>query len=70
MAKSLNRAAAGHADPTLVNLASQEYFGAVDRKALKLPVVTCHFKEAAQDGSTRMIALYAKRARGAREAAG
>ena len=64
VAKALRTAARGQADPTLVNLASQEYFGAVDRKALRLPVVTCHFKEAAKDGATRMIALYAKRARG------
>ena len=60
----LNRAAKGHADPTLVNLASQEYFGAVDRPELKGPLVACHFREQAHDGTTRMIALYAKRARG------
>jgi cytoplasmic iron level regulating protein YaaA (DUF328/UPF0246 family) len=41
ISKTLNAAAEGHADPTLVNLASQEYFGAVDAKALKLPTVTC-----------------------------
>ena len=64
LTRALNKAGGEHDDPTLVNLASQEYFGAVDRKALKLPLVTCHFKEAAEDGSTRMIALYAKRARG------
>ena len=62
--KALNRDAKAHADPTLVNLASQEYFAAVDRKALKSPVVDCLFKQAAPDGSLRMIALYAKRARG------
>jgi uncharacterized protein len=62
--RALDREARAHADPTLVNLASQEYFGAVDRAALKAPVVTCHFKEQAEDGSTRMIALFAKRARG------
>ena len=62
--RALNTQARGHADPTVVNLASLEYFGVVDRKALKAPVVTCHFKEAAEDGTTRMIAIYAKRARG------
>ncbi|MCK5910157.1 MAG: YaaA family protein, partial [Caulobacter sp.] len=30
ISKTLNQAAEVHADPTLVNLASQEYFGAVD----------------------------------------
>ena len=63
--KALNTAGRSHTDPTLVNLASQEYFSAVDRKALKLPLVTCHFKEQAEDGGVRMIALFAKRARGA-----
>ena len=61
---ALNRAGRGHADPTLVNLASQEYFGAVDRSQLKGPLVACHFKEQSEDGATRMVALYAKRARG------
>ncbi len=62
--KALAKELKAQADPTLVNLASVEYFGAVDREALKLPVVTCSFKEAAEDGKTRMVALYAKRARG------
>jgi uncharacterized protein len=63
--RALAKALRGQDDPTLVNLASQEYFGAVDRAALKRPVVTCYFKEEAEDGATRMIALFAKRARGA-----
>ena len=62
--RALAKALKGQADPTLVNLASQEYFGAVDRKALKRPVVTCSFREATPGGETRMIALFAKRARG------
>jgi cytoplasmic iron level regulating protein YaaA (DUF328/UPF0246 family) len=36
LSKALRKAASDHADPTLVNLASQEYFGAVDARALKL----------------------------------
>ncbi|MBA4804029.1 MAG: peroxide stress protein YaaA [Brevundimonas sp.] len=63
ISKQLNADAEGHADPTLVNLASQEYFGAVDARALKLPVVTCHFREA-RDGSSRIVSFFAKRARG------
>lgn len=63
IAKTLNAAAEGQADPTLVNLASQEYFGAVDAKALKLPTVTCHFKE--EKGNTlRVLGFFAKKARG------
>ena len=62
--RALNTQGRDHVDPTLVNLASQEYFGAVDRKQLKLPLVACQFKEQAADGSVRTIAFYAKRARG------
>lgn len=64
ISKRLNADAEGHADPTLINLASQEYFGAVDARALKLPVVTCHFREGTTDES-RIISFFAKRARGA-----
>lgn len=63
IARHLNAEAEGHADPTLINLASQEYFGAVDRKALKLPVVTCLFKEE-RDGESRQVSFFAKKARG------
>ena len=60
---ALNGAAEGYADPTLVNLASQEYFAAVDRPALRLPLVTCHFKEE-RDGTLATLSFFAKRARG------
>ncbi len=63
IAKTLNAAAKGQADPTLVNLASQEYFGGVDRKALKLPLVNCLFKQESEAG-IRTVGLYAKTARG------
>ena len=63
VAANLKSAAQGHKDPTLVNLASQEYFGAVDVKALGLPVVTCHFREE-KDGLSRVLSFFAKRARG------
>ena len=63
ISKALNAEADGHDDPTLVNLASQEYFGAVDAKALKIPRVTCHFKEE-KGGELRVLGFYAKKARG------
>lgn len=63
LSKQLNADAGGQADPTLINLASQEYFGAVDAKALKLPVVTPHFRES-RDGESRIISFFAKKARG------
>ena len=63
ISKALNADADGHSDPTLVNLASQEYFGAVDARALKLPVVNVHFREE-KDGESRVISFFAKKARG------
>jgi len=46
-----------------VNLASNEYFGAVDTKALKVPVITPVFKDY-KDGELKMISFFAKKARG------
>jgi cytoplasmic iron level regulating protein YaaA (DUF328/UPF0246 family) len=63
ISKALHAEAKTHADKTLINLASQEYFGAVDARVLKLPVIQCSFKEV-KDGETRLISFYAKRARG------
>ncbi len=63
IAKEIDKALKGHKDPTLVNLASNEYFSAVDRKALKAPVATPVFKEV-NGGSAKIVMFYAKRARG------
>lgn len=63
IAAALNRAAEERKDPTVVNCASQEYFGAVDQKALNVPLVSCHFREE-KDGEERVISFYAKKARG------
>lgn len=50
----------------LVNCASQEYFGAVDLKALKLRVITPQFMEDKGDGKgPKIVSFYAKKARGA-----
>ncbi|MGZ6013025.1 MAG: peroxide stress protein YaaA, partial [Caulobacteraceae bacterium] len=64
ISQALNEAAEGTGEPVLVNLASQEYFAAVDRQALKLPVVTCHFRELKGEEPARVISFYAKKARG------
>jgi cytoplasmic iron level regulating protein YaaA (DUF328/UPF0246 family) len=48
----------------LINCASQEYFGAVDIKALSLTVVTPQFLEL-KDGKPKIVSFYAKKARGA-----
>ena len=49
--------------PVIVNLASQEYFKAVDSKALKARVIDCVFEDF-KDGKYKIISFYAKRARG------
>jgi cytoplasmic iron level regulating protein YaaA (DUF328/UPF0246 family) len=65
IARALDEAAEGApGERVLINLASQEYFGAVDRKTLKLPVVTCHFREKKGDEEPKLISFYAKKARG------
>ena len=46
-----------------INLASNEYFSAVDVKALKVPVITPEFKDY-KDGKLKMISFFAKKARG------
>jgi uncharacterized protein len=50
-------------DELLVNLASNEYFSAVDVKALKVPVITPEFKDY-KDGKLKIISFFAKKARG------
>ena len=62
-AKALRSASRGMTDKTVVNLASQEYWGAVDTAALKLPVLNCHFKQETANGVAN-LGLYAKRGRG------
>ena len=49
--------------PVVVNLASQEYFRAVDTKALKACVVECVFQDY-KNGEYKIISFFAKRARG------
>ena len=46
-----------------VNLASTEYFSAVDVKSLKVPVVTPEFKDY-KNGKLKIISFFAKKARG------
>lgn len=60
LAKALNLVAQGK---PIVNLASQEYFKAVDIKALKSEVINVHFKEY-KNGTYQVIGLFAKQARG------
>jgi uncharacterized protein len=49
--------------PVLINLASQEYFGAVKPALLPGPVIACGFKEVRQ-GEAKIVSFFAKKARG------
>ncbi|WP_299129901.1 peroxide stress protein YaaA [uncultured Winogradskyella sp.] len=51
------------ASEVFLNLASNEYFKAIDTKALKVPVVNVAFKEF-KNGEYKIIAIFAKLARG------
>ena len=50
-------------DELFINLASNEYFKAIDKKALKVPVIDVEFKEF-KNGKYKVIGFYAKYARG------
>ena len=63
IAKYLNTRLRADITPVVVNLASQEYFKAVDTKALKARVVECVFQER-RNGQFKIISFSAKRARG------
>lgn len=63
IAEHLNRQQRGDKTPVVVNLASQEYFRAADRKALRARVVECVFEEA-KAGDWKIVSFFAKRARG------
>lgn len=60
IAKAILEAAKGG---PIVNLASQEYFKAVELKKIKTPILTIHFKEF-KNGEYQTIGFFAKQARG------
>lgn len=61
--RDLDRAVAESGSPVLVNLASNEYFKAIDAKRLSSRIITPVFKDA-KNGQYKIISFYAKRARG------
>ncbi len=63
LAEYLNQRLAQQGDDLIVNLASQEYFKSVKRKALKARVVECVFEDW-KNGQWKIISFHAKRARG------
>ncbi len=63
IAEHLNARLQADKTPVVVNLASQEYFKAVDTKALKARVIECVFEDW-KGGKYKVISFLAKRARG------
>ena len=63
IAQHLNKQLATHKTPVVINLASQEYFKAVDRKVLNARVIDCVFEDY-KGGKYKVISFFAKRARG------
>jgi cytoplasmic iron level regulating protein YaaA (DUF328/UPF0246 family) len=63
IAQHLNAQLAKDKSPVVINLASQEYFKAVDQKVLKARVIECVFEDY-KGGKYKVISFFAKRARG------
>lgn len=59
----LNQALAEQGDDLLLNLASNEYFSAVKRNALKARIINTEFRDF-KNGQYKIISFYAKKARG------
>lgn len=59
----VNEALAAQGDDVVLNLASNEYFGAIRAEALAGRVITPTFKDL-KNGAYKIISFYAKRARG------
>jgi len=63
IAEHLNELLAADKTPVVINLASQEYFRSVDRKALRARVIECVFEDW-KPGGWKVISFFAKKARG------
>lgn len=63
IAANLNEELSKQRNPILVNLASDEYFKAVDTSKIEYPVVQCQFLDKFK-GNYRFMSFYGKRARG------
>ncbi len=61
--QSINASLSTQHEKTLINLASNEYFKSIKPQLLAGRLLNINFKES-KDGKTRVIAIFAKRARG------
>lgn len=63
ISKALNKQLKEMGADTIINLASNEYYKAVDRKKLKARVIDIDFREE-KDGELKFVSFFAKKARG------
>lgn len=63
LTQAVNSLLAQQAQPVLVNLASTEYFSAIQAKAIQAPIITPVFQDK-KAGKYKIISFYAKKARG------
>ena len=63
ISKAINKQLKALGSATLVNLASNEYFNAVDKEQLNANIVTPVFKDY-KNGKYKIVSFYAKKARG------
>jgi len=60
---ALNEMLSKQKQPILINLASHEYFGAVEPENINARIITPHFKDL-KNGRYKFLSFYAKKARG------
>jgi hypothetical protein len=63
LTQAVNHLLSQQAEPVLVNLASEEYFSAVQAKQIQAPIITPVFQDE-KAGKYKIISFYAKKARG------
>lgn len=62
--EEINKRLAAVSNPLLINLASSEYFSAVNLQKLTAPLLTIHFQEK-KNNQLKVVGIQAKKARGA-----
>ncbi|MDF1697776.1 MAG: peroxide stress protein YaaA [Saprospiraceae bacterium] len=63
ISKALNKELKAQDSNTILNLASNEYFKAIDKKKLKANIIDVDFKED-KEGELKFVSFFAKKARG------
>jgi len=63
LSKALNKELKAQDSDVVLNLASKEYFKAIDKKKLKARIINVDFREE-KDGELKFVSFFAKKARG------